>query len=133
MQRLVMGNIMSPNISGISVKETANLKNLPERFPVAHKALTEDTYVDNVLIVKPNISQKNDAIKEIEYVARKGGFKFKPWVRSGENVSPQEIQLNLPNAIGADEEKALGIGWDVRNDLFFVKPDMMVGGKKTRK
>ena len=54
-------------------------------------------------------------------------------MRSGENVSPQEIQVNLTNAIGADEEKALGIGWDVRNDLFFVKPGLMIGGKKSRK
>ena len=69
---------MSPNISGISVKETANLKDLPERFPVAHKALTEDTYDDNVLIVKPNIRQINDMIKEIENAVSKGAFKFKP-------------------------------------------------------
>ena len=51
MVRLVMGNISSPGLSGVALRETARLEDYPIKYPSALQALTEDTYVDNVLIV----------------------------------------------------------------------------------
>jgi hypothetical protein len=107
MTRLGMGNKISSNFSIIAVNETAKFEDFPTRFPDAHKALTEDNYVDNVLVVKPTLK------KQIELVSAKGGFSYKPWIISGQNVPHQVIQVTLPNAISFEEEKALGINWHV--------------------
>ena len=83
------------------------------RFPDAHRALTEDTYVDNVLVVKPTLEEIKITIEQIELVSAKGGFFFKQWIISGQNLPHQVIQVTLPNAISFEEEKALGINWHV--------------------
>ena len=41
--------------------------------------------------------------------------------------------MHLPNQISADEEKALGLSWDVQNDLLSVKVDVTKPSKKARK
>ena len=123
-----MGNKPSSNFSQIAVKETTKLEDFHVRFPVACKALNENGYVDNILITAPSKKILDDKIKEVEFVAGKGGFYFKPWVVSGEDVPQQVIKVQLPNAIAEDEEKALGVYWNVRDDLFYVKVDLSVGG-----
>ena len=109
MTRLVMGNKPSSNFSQIALKETTKLEDFHVRFPVACKALNENGYVDNILITAPSKKILDDKIKEVEFVAGKGGFYFKPWVVSGEDVPQQVIKVQLPNAIAEDEEKALGV------------------------
>ena len=69
-------------------------------------------------------------IKEIEHVAKQGGFQYKEWIVSGENVPEQVISITLPQATKVTEEKALGIHWDVVRDQFFVKVDISLGSKK---
>ena len=60
-------------------------------------------------------------IKEIEYVASQGGFKFKEWIVSGQDIPEQVVSIKLPNSIAPEVEKALGVFWDVLNDEFYVK------------
>ena len=83
MTRLVMGNKISPNFSIIAVNETAELEDFPSRYPDVHEALTRNTYVDNVLVVKPSLEELLITIGNIELVSAKGGFYFKPWIISG--------------------------------------------------
>ena len=108
MTRLGMGNKISSNFSIIAVNETAELEDFPVRYPDAHKALTEDTYVDNVLVVKSSLEEIKAVIEQIEFVSARGGFYYKPWIISGQNVPHQVIPVALPNAVLIDEEKALG-------------------------
>ena len=130
MGRLIMGHKSSTNYSTIAVHETAKLFDFQFRYPVAFKALVEDTYVDNVLIAKDSLEEIKNGIKDIEYVAGHGNMFFKPWVISGEDVPVQTIQVNLPNAVKVDEEKALGLSWDVKPDLLSVKPAMLAEKKR---
>ena len=113
MTRLGMGNKISSNFSIIAVNDTAELVDFPTRFPDAHKALTEDTYVDNVLVVKPTFEEIKITVEQIELVSAKGGFFYKPWIISGQNIPHRVIQVTLPNAISVDVEKELGINWHV--------------------
>ena len=69
-------------------------------------------------------------IEEINFVAEHGGFKYKEWIVSRQNFSQEAISVQLPHAIGVDEEKALGIFWDVSRDEFYFKLDISAGGKK---
>ena len=132
MGRLVMGNKPSSNYSQISLKETTKLKDFPSRYPTAEKALTEDSYVDNTFVTAPDIEKLHQNIEEVETVAKEGGFFYKPWIISGEDVPHQIIGVQLPNAIAADKEKALGVGWDVKEDKFYIEADISIGNKKNQ-
>ena len=53
-------------------------------------------------------------MEEIVFVGKKGGFKFKKWIVSGQNVQQQVIGVQQPGAASADE--ALGVHWDMEKD-----------------
>ena len=130
MTRLVMGNKPSANLSIIAVRKTAELEDYPEKYPIAYKALIDDSYVDNVFLTASDSDKLRQGIDEIEFVGKKGGFKFKEWIVSGQNVPQQIIGIQLPGAVAADEEKALGVHWDVEKDELFIAPDLTSRGKK---
>ena len=62
-----------------------------------------------------------------------GGFYYKEWLVSGQDIPEQLIGVQLPNAIAQDEEKALGVLWNIKNDLLYVKPNFEKPGKKQKK
>ena len=129
MERLVMGNKPSASLSGVALAETANLEDFSKRFPAAHKALTSDAYVDNIFLTAPTHAAIRKTIGEIELVAAKGGFFFKPFVVSGDNQPDSIIGVALPDTIEPDEEKALGVYWDIQGDTLYVKADLVKSGR----
>ena len=72
-------------------------------------------------------------IAEVEHVSAMGGFFYKPWIISGVSVSEQVIGHQLPDLTTLDEEKALGVHWDVCKDVLYVKADLLSIGKKRGK
>ena len=74
MTRLGMVNKISSNFSIIAVNDTAELEDFPTRYPDAHEALPENTYVDNVLVVKGTLEEMKATIERIEFVSAKEGF-----------------------------------------------------------
>ena len=133
MTRLVMGNKPSGPISCVAVHETARLSNYEEKYPVALEALCKNTYVDNTFVTGPNLTKVKEDIAEIELVAGKGGFFYKEWVISGQEVPDQVIAVHLPDQIQAEEERALGVDWDVVNDMLSVKVNIAKPSKKIKK
>ena len=133
MTRLGMGVKPSANFASIAMKETAKLYDYEKEYPAARKALSEDSYMDNTFVTAPTLQEIQRKIDEIELVAKQGGFTYKEWIVSGQNVPEQVISVALPHAIGINEEKALGIHWDVVKDQFFIKVDVSVGSKKSVK
>ena len=129
MKRLVMGNRPSANISQIALKETAHLNNNAEEFPAAKEALTSNSYVDNVFLGDDNEKGIKEKIKETEHVAGMGGFNFKPWVVSYQDVSDVQVGPGLPPAY-ENTEKALGVFWNVKLDKLFIK--VQIEGKKRK-
>ena len=122
MTRLPMGNCPSTNISIVAVKETSELDDNANRYPKAHRALNQNSYVDNVFHGANTKEGLHEGIKEIELVAEKGGFKFKDWIISYQKIPEQVIGVKLPNAIDPNIEKALGVFWDVELDNLYIKP-----------
>ena len=133
MMRLGMGLKPSANFAIIAMKETSKLEDFEEKYPVAKRALSEDSYVDNTFVTGKTVEEVKGKIEEINFVASHGGFKYKEWVISRENVPQQVINIHLPHAIGVDEEKALGVFWDVYEDELYFKVEISAGGKKTAK
>ena len=72
-------------------------------------------------------------IKEIEKVSVMGGFHYKDWLILGQDVKEQLISVQLPNQIGADEERCLGVSWDVKEDDLFIKSNLEKPRKKSKK
>ena len=81
-----------------------------------------NSYVNNVFLTAPDVGNLVQGITEIEMVEAKGGFTFKEWIVSGQNIPEQKVSIKLPDAIEVDEEKALGVFWNVKEDNFYVKP-----------
>ena len=96
MKRLVMGNKPSANISQIALKETAHLGNNAQEFPDAKEALCRNSYVDNVFTGADTKDVIDGKIKETEHVAGQGGFFFKPWLVTGQDVNEVRIVQVFP-------------------------------------
>ena len=133
MERLVMGNKPSASLSGVALAETAKLDNFPSVYPAAFKALTSDVYVDNVFLTAPTHDILKSKIKDVEFVASHGGFFFKPFTVSGEDLPDVVIGVAVPDAIAVQEEKALGVYWDVKRDLLYVKANLQKPGKNVQR
>ena len=102
MTRLVMGNIGSTNLSIVAMKKTADLGDNRTKYPIAFDTISRKTYVDNVLIDPPNHVKLKKDIEEIELVSAMGGFYYKEWTISSQDVPEQFISVQLPNQIGVD-------------------------------
>ena len=133
MERLVMGNKPSASLSGVALAETAKLEDFPTRFPSAFNALTRDAYVDNVFLTAPDQESIKAMIAEIELVAARGGFFFKPFIISGENVQDIVIGTPIPDTVAVEEEKALGVYWHVSKDLLYIKADLHKSNNRVRR
>ena len=86
--------------------------------------------MNNVYRVAPDIVSIKKDIQEIELVSAMGGFHYKEWVISSQDVKEQLISVQLPNQIGADKERCLGVSWDVKQDKLFIKSNLEKPGKK---
>ena len=129
MTRLVMGNKPSTSISGVAVRETAKLEDFSSRYPIAQQALNRDTYVDNTNTGADTHDQLYKNIAEIEFVANKGGFYYKPWVVSGTRCSDMLLGPRMDDVV---IEKNLGVLWLVTIDHLQIKPELCFGGNKRK-
>ena len=133
MTRLVMGNRPSTNISNVALKETTLLNGYDSLYPSARQALDKDAYVDNIMATAQDHEAMLAKITEIEFVAARGGFKFKPWVISGSNSPDLTFGPATEDSESGDLiEKALGVQWIVSKDLLRIKPAVSFGGNKRR-
>lgn len=87
-------------------------------------------------ILKSHNEQKRlvKIVKGLERILEAGGFSLKAWVWSGQSGRsgfektnqeasspiPEKIVL-LPNQLGEEDDKALGIGYLAEEDMFFQK------------
>ena len=122
MQRLVMGNMPSSNISIVAVHKTANLFDFKTKHPNTYETLTKDSYVDNVFVTAGDQVELNNKIEEVEHVCSNGGFYFKPWMKTGACEGVMKISGQGGSADVYDEvEKALGVYWNMKTDEMFIK------------
>ena len=122
MERLVMGNMPSSNISIVAVHETANLFDFKTKYPDAYEALTQDSYVDNVFVTAASQDELRTKIEEVEHVCNYGGFYFKPWMKSGVCKGVKKIAGQGSSVCVYDQvEKALGVYWNMDTDEMFIK------------
>ena len=98
-----MGNIGSTNLSIVAIKKTADLGDNCKKYPVAYETIFKKIYVDNILIEAPDYSKLKKDIEEIKLVSAMGGFFYKEWTISGQDIPEQFISIQLLNQIGVSE------------------------------
>ena len=129
-----MGNLFSPTLSGVCLQETVDLRSNREDYPAAYKAMKEDGYVDNNFLTAPTREEIRRKINKLEFVLKKGGFHYKPFIVSGEDTPDLEIGAMIYNAVGAntEEEKALGTYWNIKGDKLYIKAELEKPSKKIK-
>lgn len=100
----------------------------------ARRVLEEDSYVDDNL-TSHNFKERLDELtEEVEEILKAGGFSLKPWVQSGQSErlestvedlgtrksSEKSKALILPNQMRDEDNKALGIGYLVKEDKLYM-------------
>ncbi len=110
-------------IAQLAMRETANLpqfSHLTDECQVLH----EHSYVDDIL-TSHNCREKLEVItKNVELILKAGGFALKPWVFSGQSKGEREKAspniVVLPNQLKEEDNKALGLGYIVDEDMLHV-------------
>jgi len=131
MRRLVIGNNPSGNLSLVALKETAELVTNRIDFSAAYQIIKFDSNVDNLFVIASNIRELRAKIEEIENASAMGGFHYKEWIISGEDISAQLIGTSIEMDT-SDEENTFRIYWDVRKDEFYVKSNFDKQSKRGR-
>ena len=118
-QRLNIGDRPAACLAMLAMKLTAILpgNNYLEQ---AVDTVTKSTYVDDILD-STNSKEESVVLQQgIDEILRKGGFKVKAWIHSGESPTSSAADVNLPNAIKPEEVRALGLGYDVKEDKLYI-------------
>ena len=87
----------------------------------AAHVLKQDSYMDDTLSGDNSIKEAKDLVSNIETIARKGGFKYKKFIFSGEYED---------NGESKPSEKALGIVWEPSEDKIKVRIELNHNKKK---
>ena len=84
--------VPSGNFAIIAKKDTSKIEDFEVRYPIAKKALSEDSYVDNTFVTGKTIEGIRRKIEEINFVASHGGFKYKEWIVFERKLRPRNLQ-----------------------------------------
>ncbi|XP_062703799.1 uncharacterized protein LOC134286230 [Aedes albopictus] len=94
------------------------------RFPLAAKAIHEDTYVDDVLTGANNIEEARDLRHQLEKLTESGGMRLRKWASNCSEVLEGVSEDNLAiqtDSISLDLDplvKTLGLSWMPNSDVF---------------
>ena len=107
-QRVSFGDKPSGTIATIALRKTAEM--IRNEYPEAADIIQNNTYMDDIIESKDNITMARELSQDIEKAIVKGVFQVKGWIFSGD-ISKQEetIMVQKPHT---STEKILGIKWD---------------------
>ena len=121
-ETVMFGDRPAGAIASTAVKKTADIYEHID--PIAAKRIINDSYVDDIATGAETREAANTLKNGIEAILKKGGFKIKGFVTSGD-VTEEELSLLGSGEVG----RVLGIGWDPRKDEFKVRVRINVSKK----
>ncbi|XP_027138459.1 uncharacterized protein LOC113746562 [Larimichthys crocea] len=132
--RVNMGDKPAGCIAQVAMRETARL---PQFYDMKEerRVIEEDSYVDDLLTSHNDPQCLGKILEGVERILRAGGFYLKPWVRSGQSGRRGEtkpVTLVLPNQLREEDNKALGVGYLVREDKLFVMVSINFSRRKKK-
>ena len=116
-QRVSFGDKPSGTIATIALRKTAEM--MRNEYPEAADIIQNNTYMNDIIESKDNITMASKLSQDIEKAIIKGGFQIKEWIFSGD-ISKQEetIMVQKPHT---STEKVLGIKWRPCEDQLCFK------------
>nr|AAD26627.1 unknown [Takifugu rubripes] len=126
--RVNIGDKPAGCIAQLAMRETASLPQF-SHLTAEREVLHRNAYVDDILTSHNDLKQLQATTKGVEDILKAGGFALKPWVFSGQSgrgdhIDRQEtVQKDafvLPNQMSDDDNKALGLGYIVKEEKLHV-------------
>ncbi|XP_065087288.1 uncharacterized protein LOC135709015 [Ochlerotatus camptorhynchus] len=94
-----------------------------EQYPMAARATTEDTYMDDVITGADTVENARELCKQLNEMTCKGGFKLRKWASNHqaalESVSEDNLAIRVSEGINLDPDpvvKTLGLTWMPTSD-----------------
>ena len=123
--RVNMGDKPSASIAQIAMRETARLPQF-SHMTEERRVVEEDSYVDDIMTSHNDKEKLTEITTGVSNLLKGGNFHVKAWVVSGqkgETTSTTDTKqpakpktILLPNQMQEEENKALGMGYDVESD-----------------
>lgn len=139
--RVNIGDKPAGCIAQLAMRETASLPDFIH-LDVERRVIEEDSYVDDLLTSHNDLERLDEITARVEEILKAGGFFLKPWIRSGqsgrqgtETEVPKKEQgktLILPNQMREDDNKALGIGYQVDEDKLYMLTSVNFSKRKKK-
>ncbi len=138
--RVNIGDKPAGCIAQLAMHETANLPYFAH-LKEERRALQHDSYVDDILTSHNDLRQLQSIVENIELILRAGGFHLKPWIFSGQSgrgesenkpFGEKEKILVLPNQMHDDDNKALGLGYSMEEDMLHVMTTINFSKRKKK-
>lgn len=110
------------------MRETANLPSFAH-LEEEQRVIQHDSYIDDILTSHNDLSQLQSIVVNTELILKAGGFSLKPWVFSGQRgremsedkcCKMKEKIMVLPNQMHDYDNKALGLGFSVEDDVLYM-------------
>lgn len=139
--RVNIGDRPAGCIAQLAMRETASLPSFVH-LEDESRVNEEDSYMDDLLTSHNDLKRLDKITERVEEILKAGGFFLKPWVRSGqsgrqgmETVALQKRQgktLILPNQMRDEDNKALGIGYQVEEDKLYMLTSVNFSKRKKK-
>jgi len=125
-QRVSFGDKPSGTIATKALRKTAEM--MRNEYPEAADIIQNNTYMDDIIESKDNITIAHELSQDIEKAIIKGGFQVKEWIFSGD-ISKQEetIMVQKPHT---STEKILGIKWSPCEDQLYFEVKIKFSSKE---
>ena len=124
--RVNIGDRPAGCIAQLAMRKTAHLPNFTH-LEDERRVIEDNSYVDDLLTSQNDPNRLDEITTTIEEILKAGGFFLKPWVRSGQSGRQgMEMEaltgktLILPNQMRDEDNKALGIGYQVDEDKLYM-------------
>ena len=126
----VFGGASSPSCSNFALRRTA--KDDEEQYgKEITQILVKSFYVDDLLKSFPTVIEAVHAIKQLQELCSRGGANLTKFISNKQEViksiPDDKRKPNVRNELvtlgNLQEEKALGVKWDIQNDTlgFYIK------------
>ncbi|XP_044766279.1 uncharacterized protein LOC123322398 [Coccinella septempunctata] len=115
--RVVFGVTTSPFLANRTLKEL--VKDEGAKYPLAARALNEQTFVDDILTGAKSKSEVLELKNQLIDLMKAGGFNLGKWASSNNDVVGDLTEsLELPIGNSKSITKVLGMFWDKAEDTF---------------
>ena len=135
--RVNMGDKPAGCIAQVAMRETANLPQF-SHLSAERRVVEEDAYVDDILTSHNDPEQLRTITSNVEKILKAGGFYMKPWIFSGQSRRDNAKGMNsepimvLPNQLTSEDDKALGLGYNVNEDNLHVMVSVNFSKRKRK-